>query len=232
VDNIKVLICDDSVAVHESLSSYLKAENIDVISVYNGEEALVTLQETKVDLVILDIMLPKMFGTEVCREIRKNSEIPIIMLSARAEELDRILGLELGADDYVTKPFSPREVVTRVKTILKRLAPKQETVVEKSKKKKLAELTIDMDSYEVFIDQTRMDLTPKEIEVLNFLAENMGKVMSREQILNGVWGYDYYGDTRAVDNQIKRIRQKFPETGVHFGIRAIYGVGYKFEVFS
>lgn len=227
MSTIKVLICDDSIAVHESLTSYLKAENIEVISVYDGESALAMLKREKIDLMILDIMLPKMFGTDVCREIRKTSEIPIIMLSAKGEELDRIIGLELGADDYVTKPFSPREVVTRVRTILKRIRPSAKQA--ESHVIQAAELTLDIDAYELFVSDEKIEMTPKEIEVLHYLVKNTGKVMNREQILNAVWGYDYCGDTRAVDNQIKRIRQKLPEVGVHFSIKAIYGVGYKFE---
>ena len=225
MSNITVLICDDKVAIHESLTTYLKAENIDAISVYDGESALEKLQEQKVDLVILDIMLPKMFGTDVCREIRKTSEVPIIMLSAKGDEMDRIIGLELGADDYVTKPFSPREVVIRIRTILKRMKPKEKVPVLK-----LAELSISIEAYEVFIVNKKIELTPKETEVLYFLAKNSGKVVNREQILNAVWGYDYFGDTRVVDTQVKRLRQKLPATNVHFAIKAIYGVGYKFEI--
>ncbi|SHJ52526.1 response regulator transcription factor [Parasporobacterium paucivorans] len=222
--NLTVLICDDNVAVHESISAYLNAENINVVSVYDGEKGLEQLQQRHFDMVILDIMLPKMFGTDVCREIRKTSDVPILMLSAKSEELDRIIGLELGADDYVTKPFSPREVVTRIKTILKRTTPKIE------KKVRFAELSIDMEAYSAFVHDVKIEFTPKEIETLYCLASNQGKVLSREQILNKVWGYDYYGDARVVDTQIKRLRQKLAIDDVHFAIKAVYGVGYKFEI--
>lgn len=222
--NTTVLICDDNAAVHESLTSYLKAAGIDIISVFNGDAALNMLKKKQIDLIILDIMLPKRFGTDICREIRQNSDIPIIMLSARSDEEDRILGLELGADDYVTKPFSPREVVIRVFTVLKRVNPKEldHTI-------SFQDLTIYPDSYKVLIHGQPLDVTPKEFSVLCYLAQNIGKVLSREYILNVVWGYDYYGDTRAVDTIIKRIRQKLMYADAQFSILSVYGVGYKLE---
>ena len=224
-NKIKVLICDDSEAVHESLSAYLKAENIECMSVYDGEQVLKTLKSQKFDLLILDIMLPKIFGTDVLREIRKTSDIPIIMLSARSEELDRILGLELGADDYITKPFSPREVVARIRAIFKRIQPKTNT----SGEIKAGTMTIDVDGYSVYFYGEKLELTPKEIETLIYFTNNKNKVLSREQIINKVLGYDYLGDTRALDTLIKRLRQKLPDIDVGFEIKAIYGVGYKLE---
>lgn len=222
---VKILICDDHPAVHESLSAYLKADHMECTSVYDGESALCALRDTHFDLLILDIMLPKLFGTDVCRELRRTSSIPIIMLSAKGEEHDRILGLELGADDYITKPFSPREVVARIRTILKRANPQGV-----QNRLTAAELTIDLSAYTVFVAGAAIDLTPKELELLACLVRHVGKVLSREQLLSHVWGYDYDGDTRAVDTQIKRLRQKLPHEGMHFAIRAIYGVGYKLEV--
>ncbi|MGN0969088.1 MAG: response regulator transcription factor [Oscillospiraceae bacterium] len=219
-----VLICDDNMAIHSSLTSYLKAEGIDVVSAFDGETALSELHRQSVDVMVLDVMLPGMDGYEVCREVRRFSDVHIIMLSAKGEELDRIVGLEVGADDYVSKPFSPREVVIRIKKALKRLYPKQEP-----KKLALAELTILPDSYEVYIRNQRVDLTPKETDVLSFLVCNAGKALTREHILNAAWGYEYCGDTRVVDSLIKRLRQKLPAGGVHFVIRSIYGVGYKIE---
>jgi len=218
-----VLICDDNAAVHESLASYLREEEIAVISVYDGETALQRLLAGGIDLAILDIMLPGISGIDVCREVRAVSKVPIIMLSAKGEEHDVIIGLKLGADDYVTKPFSPREVVTRVNTIFRRLSP----IIE-DKKLFLQELTIIPDAYEVYVSDKKIDLTPKETEILIYLVKNTGKVLSRDQILSAIWGYEYFGDTRAVDTQIKRIRQKLP-TATHFAIRSIYGVGYKLE---
>lgn len=222
--NHTVLICDDNMAIHSSLTSYLKAEGIDVISAFDGETALNELRRQSVDVMVLDVMLPGMDGYEVCREVRKHSDVYIIMLSARGEDLDRIVGLEVGADDYVSKPFSPREVVIRIKKALKRMHPKQEP-----KQLTLAELTILPDSYEVYIRGQKLEMTSKEIDVLSFLVSNAGKALTREHILNAAWGYEYYGDTRVVDSLIKRLRQKLSRSDVHFIIRSIYGVGYKIE---
>lgn len=219
-----VLICDDNIAIHSSLTSYLKADGIDVISAFDGETALQELRRHSIDVVVLDVMLPGMDGHEVCREIRKSSNVYIIMLSARGEELDRIIGLEVGADDYVTKPFSPREMVIRIRKALKRLYSIQEV-----KKLTLAELTVLPDSYQVFVGDQEIDMTSKEIDVLAFMVSNVGKALTREHILNAAWGYEYYGDTRVVDTLIKRLRQKLLKNDVHFTIRSIYGVGYKIE---
>ena len=220
-----VMICDDKEAVHESLTRFLREDGIDVISVYDGEAVLSTLAQAQVDLIILDVMLPRMNGTEVCRTIRKNSDVPIIFLSARSEEIDRIVGLELGGDDYVTKPFSPREVSIRVKKILSRTAsapaqPARQVL-------RYAELTVDLDTMEVFVREQKLDMTAKEVNLLAYLTRNVHKVLNREQILKAVWGYDYYGDTRAVDAVVKRIRKKLPSDNVHFCIQSIYGVGYR-----
>lgn len=219
-----VLICDDNMAVHSSLTSYLKAEDINVISVFDGESALRELRRKNVDVMVLDVMLPGMDGHEACREVRKISDVYIIMLSAKGEELDRIIGLEVGADDYVTKPFSPREMVIRIRKALKRLYS-----IHEIKKLALAELTVLPDSYEVFVRDQKVDLTSKEIDVLAFMLSNAGKALTREHILNAAWGYEYYGDTRVVDTLIKRLRQKLMQDNVHFAIRSIYGVGYKIE---
>ena len=210
-----ILICDDNKAVHEGLSGYLKALHYHIYSTYDGESAITVLEREKIDLVILDVMLPGIFGTEVCRQM---------MLSAKGDEIDRIIGLEIGADDYVTKPFSPREVAVRVRNMLRRAEKSQE-----NQRLVCAELCIVIEAYEVFVREEMVDLTPRETEVLYYLAKNAGRVLTRNQIMNCVWGYDYCGDTRAVDNQIKRIRQKLPADGVHFEIKAVYGVGYKFE---
>lgn len=223
-----VLICDDDEAVHESLASYFGTVDIDVISAYNGEDALSVLQKEKINLVILDIMMPKMFGTEVCKTIRKTSDVPIIMLSARGEELDRILGLELGADDYITKPFSPREVATRALVILRRMSvipPPEKT----RRKLSFRELQLDLDASEVWINGQNISFTLKERAMLAFFVQNAGIALSRDQIMNNVWGYDYYGDTRAVDTMVKRLRKKLPKSGTHFEITSVHGIGYKLE---
>ena len=224
--NITVLICDDNDAVHESINAYLQAEGMNSVSAYDGEIALKLLNENNFDLVVLDIMMPGLFGTEVCKEIRKTSDIPILMLSARSEEMDRIIGLEIGADDYITKPFSPREVVVRIKTILKRVQPKKEN----PKYLRAGNLSIDIDGYDVLVNNQEIELTAKEVELLVFLVKNTGKVVNREELLYKVWGYDYIGDTRAVDTLIKRIRQKIAKASPDFSIKSVYGVGYKFEV--
>lgn len=223
---IMVLICDDNIAVHESLNAYLQAEGMGSVSAYDGEQALQILAENQFDLVVLDIMMPGMFGTEVCKEIRKTSDIPILMLSARSEEIDRIIGLEIGADDYITKPFSPREVVVRIKTILKRVQPKKENPQRLTG----GNLSIDVEGYEVRINGELVELTAKETELLVFLVRNSGTVINREELLYKVWGYDYLGDTRTVDTMIKRIRQKIAIASPDFSIKSVYGVGYKFEV--
>ena len=219
-----MLICDDNIAVHKSICTYLEEENISVLSAYDGESALEMLKEWSVDLIILDIMLPGKNGMQICREIRKYSEVPIIMLSAKDSEIDRILGLEIGADDYVGKPFSPREVAIRAQKMLRRFSSHQD-----GKKLSVAELSIYPERYEAYVGNSKLNLTPKEVSLLSYLAYNTGKVLSREAILSSVWDYDYTGDTRTVDTHIKRLRKKLPDEGVHFAIRSIYGVGYKME---
>lgn len=220
-----VLICDDNRAVHESLTAYLTAAGIRSISLYNGNTLLSTLEKEDVDLVLLDIMLPGRFGTELCREIRRHSNVPIIFLSAKSEEEDRILGLQIGADDYVTKPFSPREVIARIFTVLKRSNPSHSVSTQL-----FSNLTLDVNAYRAYVDQQLLDLTPKEFQVLKLLIASSEKVLSRDYILDFVWGYEYYGDTRAVDTIIKRLRKKLAAAGAQCTIRAVYGVGYQLEV--
>lgn len=224
----RILICDDNEATHQILSVYLEAEGMRYHSVFNGRSALKMAESQNYDLIVLDVMMPGLSGTEVCREIRKFSEVPIIMLTGKGEEIDRILGLEMGADDYVLKPFSPREVAIRIKRILKRLEVRQVTMAKKITLDNL--LTIDLDRYEVKIAGNKIELTPKELEIFYFLVENQGQVFSREQLLDKIWGYDYFGDTRAVDTQIKRLRKKLDQGNHLFEIKAVYGVGYKFEM--
>ncbi len=229
MNDYTVLICDDKEAVHESLTRFLNDEDIRVISVYDGEAVLSEWKQHDVDLMILDIMLPNMNGTEVCRTIRRESDVPIIFLSARSEEIDRIVGLELGGDDYVTKPFSPREVSLRVKKILSRSAKAQQHAADTPQQTILRyqELSVNLDRMEVLSADKKLDMTAKEVHLLAYLIRNAQKVLNREQILQAVWGYDYYGDTRAVDAVVKRIRKKLPTEGVHYAIQSIYGVGYR-----
>ena len=224
METCTVLICDDNPAIHSSLGSFLAAEGIAVRAAHTGEEALDLFRRGGIDLVVLDIMLPGMDGLDVCREIRRTSDAPILMLSARDEELDRELGLELGADDYVVKPFSPREVTVRIKKMLRRLrAPAEPRGLT------LAELTVVPESFKAYIRGQEVDLTHKELEVLASMVAHAGEVLTREHLLNVAWGYDYFGDTRVVDALIKRIRQKIMAEGVHYAIRSVYGVGYVLE---
>lgn len=228
MSNARVLICDDNPALQKSLTGYFEAEHMEVVYADTGEEALARLREGKIDLLILDVMLPGISGTEVCLQVRKTSNIPILMLSAKGEEIDRIVGLEVGADDYVTKPFSPREVVIRSRKLLKRYT----SVPDCEMKYTLAELTVLPDSYEVYIGEQRVNLASKEFEVLRYLVSHAGKPMTREHIINAVWGYEYAGDPRIVDTLIKRLRHKLSDasdTEVHFAITTIFGVGYKAE---
>lgn len=219
-----ILICDDNIAVHESLSLYLNEAHMQVTSVYDGDAALDILQRREIHLIILDLMLPGKSGIEVLKEIKRFSDVPVICLSAKDSEFDRILGLELGAEDYITKPFFPREVVTRVQKILNRVGKKTLT-----KKIRFSNLSIDQNSYKAFLDDKSLELTPKELNLLALFAQNPGIVLSRERILNAIWGYDYYSDSRVVDTQVKKIRQKLPPEA-KFEIKSIYGVGYKMDL--
>jgi len=224
---LHILICDDQRAVHETLGVYLKSEGINYTSAYDGESAIQKAKNTNFDLIVLDLMMPKIFGIDVCKEIRKTSNVPIIMLTAKGEEIDRIIGLEIGADDYIVKPFSPREVVLRIKSVLRRY---NKSPSETVKKIEYEDLLINLDNYEMYVKGEIILTTPKEIEIMYYLASNPGRVFDREHLLSKIWGYDYYGDTRAVDTQIKRLRKKLPSEGVSWEIKSVYGVGYKFEV--
>ncbi len=222
-----ILICDDQKIIHETLGVYLENEGFAHSSAYDGIEAVEKAQAENPALIILDLMMPGKSGIEVCRAIRQSSRVPIIMLTAKGEEIDRILGLELGADDYIVKPFSAREVVARVKAVLRRINAAKNEPGQKALH--FDRLDINVASYEVKVDGKTVPFTPKEVEILYLLASHPGRVFEREQILSQVWGYDYFGDTRAVDTQIKRIRQKIPVEGVNWGLKTVYGVGYKFE---
>ena len=224
---VKILICDDEPVVHESLRLYFEAEEYEVVDAYDGDEGLAKA-DSSISLMILDIMMPKKSGIDVCREIRKNSSLPIVMLTAKGEEIDRILGLELGADDYIVKPFSPREVVARVKAILRRVETKAQT--KDPNILSYNGLTIDLNSYTVTLRGEKVICTPKEIEILFMLASNPGQVFTRDTLLSRVWGYDFAGETRTVDTHIKRLRAKLDSDGLGWSIKTIYGVGYKFEL--
>lgn len=228
MSTIKILIADDDPNVHESLGIYIRDAGYETVDVFDGAAAVTAVGEPDVALCVLDIMMPVMSGIDACKEIRKTSRIPIIMLTAKGEEIDRILGLELGADDHIVKPFSPREVVTRIKAVLRRTNDQKQTQDDGCVT--FDQLVIDIKSYTVTLRGQPIICTPKEIEILFMLASNPGQVFTREQLLNKVWGYDFAGETRTVDTHIKRIRAKLDNTGLNWSIKTIYGVGYKFEV--
>lgn len=223
-----ILIADDDPVVHESLGLYLSSEGYEHQSAYDGQQALDMCESLHPDMMVLDLMMPRVSGIDVCRTIRQNSSLPIIMLTAKGEEIDRILGLELGADDYIVKPFSPREVLARIKAVLRRFSEKASE--EDSSIIRLPQLEISLENYQVKVAGKVIPCTPKEVEILHMLTSNVGQVFSREQILSRVWGYDYFGDTRTVDAHIKRIRQKLPQENVPWALKTVYGVGYRFEV--
>jgi two-component system response regulator ResD len=224
-----ILVVDDEDHIRELVRLYLEKEGFTVAMAKDGEEALEKARTQVPQLVVLDIMLPKLDGWDVCREARKFSQVPIIMLTAKGEEFDKVLGLELGADDYLTKPFSPRELVARVRAILRRAVPDGPRAGEDIIS--LPGLIINQSSREVTVSGQEAALTPKEFDLLWFLAGHPGKVFTREQLLTAVWGYDYYGDLRTVDTHIKRVREKVERNGSgSYHIRTVWGVGYKFEV--
>lgn len=223
----RVLVADDDRSVHETLGVYFRREEYQMLSAFDGEETIEMMHKSRPDIIILDIMMPKKDGLMVCREIRRESNVPIIMLSAKADEFDRLLGLELGADDYIAKPYSPREVVARIKAVLRRLHESREQ--DQATHLVVDNLDIDMNAYIVKLNDRQVPCTPKEIEILWTLAGNQGMVFSREHLLQSIWGYDYLGDTRAVDSHIKRIRAKLCKEGNGWDIRTVWGVGYRFE---
>ncbi len=223
----KILIVDDDVNICELLRLYLTKENYDTLVCNDGESALKTTLEQKPDLVLLDIMLPKLDGWQVCRAIRKESDVPIIMTTAKGETFDKILGLELGADDYVTKPFDAKEVVARVKAVLRRCCPDNDNDV---KEVRFDKLSINLTNYELVVNGKPVDTPPKELELVYHLASNPNRVYTRDQLLDEVWGFDYYGDSRTVDVHVKRLREKLEGVSDEWSLKTVWGVGYKFEV--
>lgn len=220
-----ILICDDEAGIHESLRLYLEKDGFAVHSVYRGDAVMGAFFSLAPDLIILDIMMPGQSGTDVCAEIRKTSTVPVIMLTAKGEEVDRLLGFELGADDYIVKPFSPREVVSRIHVIFRRL----DSMEAAKGALKIGNTTVDIQSYDVSCGEERIVLSPKEVEIVYLLAGHPRQVFTREQLLDSIWGYDFDGDTRVVDTAIKRIRRKMPERSSIY-IKSVYGVGYKAEI--
>lgn len=221
----KILIIDDDNNICELLRLYIEKEGYEVIIANDGKSALKIFEETNPKLIMLDIMLPELDGWQVCREIRKKSDCPIIMLTAKDEVFDKVLGLELGADDYIVKPFEGKEVVARIKAVLRRY-DKHDDLKEVNYDK----LNINISNYELKVNGKIIDTPPKELELIYHLACNPNKVFTRNQLLDEVWGFDYYGDSRTVDVHIKRLREKLEDVSDQWSLKTVWGVGYKFEV--
>ncbi len=222
----KILVVDDDLNICELLRLYLEKEDYTVVIANDGASAVSTFNAENPALVLLDIMLPKLDGWQVCREIRKFSEVPIIMLTAKGEVFDRVLGLELGADDYVVKPFDAKEVLARIKAVLRRSAS---SMADEVKEVHYDKLSINLTNYELRVNGVQVDTPPKEMELIFHLAKNPNRVFTRDQLLDEVWGFDYYGDSRTVDVHIKRLREKLDGVSDKWELRTVWGVGYKFE---
>ena len=229
----KILVVDDDINICELLRLYIEKEGYEVIIANDGGQAVAKFKTERPDLVMLDIMLPVLDGWQVCREIRKTSQCPIIMLTAKGEVFDKVLGLELGADDYVVKPFETKEIVARIKAVLRRVnggnvpvAEEQDTNKEVSFDKPVINLT----NYELRVNGEQIDTPPKEMELIYHLASNPNRVFTRDQLLDEVWGFDYYGDSRTVDVHVKRLREKLEGVSDKWALKTVWGVGYKFEV--
>lgn len=224
MDTLKVMVVDDEARMRKLVRDFLVRNDFDVVEAADGQEAVDKFYEQKdIALIILDVMMPKMDGWEVVREIRKISKVPIIMLTARSEERDELLGFELGVDDYISKPFSPKTLVARVEAILRRT-----NTITSEDILKAGAIEINKAAHEVKIDGKNVDLSYKEFELLSYFIENQGIALSREKILNSVWNYDYFGDARTIDTHVKKLRSKMGEHGDY--IKTIWGMGYKFEV--
>ena len=226
----KILIVDDDNNIAELISLYLTKECFDTKIVNDGEEALIAFEQYNPNLILLDLMLPGIDGYQVCREVRAKANVPIIMLSAKGEIFDKVLGLELGADDYMMKPFDSKELVARVKAVLRRYQPvKTEEVIPDLKCVKYEDLVINLSNYSVIYMGQVVDMPPKELELLYFLASSPNQVFTREQLLDHIWGYEYIGDTRTVDVHVKRLREKIKDHA-NWSLATVWGIGYKFEV--
>lgn len=224
----KILIVDDDANICELLRLYLEKDGFDTVVASDGEQALDFASKVSPDLILLDIMIPKLDGWQVCREIRKTMNTPIIMLTAKGETFDKILGLELGADDYVSKPFDTKEVVARIKAVLRR--SKENDPQNKVQEVRFDKLRINLTNYELEVDGKVIDTPPKEMELIYHLASNPNRVYTRDQLLDEVWGFDYYGDSRTVDVHVKRLREKLENVSPEWSLKTVWGVGYKFEV--
>lgn len=224
MDTLKILVVDDESRMRKLVKDFLTKKNFQVLEAGNGEEAMdIFYEEKDIALIILDVMMPKMDGWEVCREIRRNSKVPIIMLTARSDERDELLGFDLGVDEYISKPFSPKILVARVEAILRRTGQNNpEDVIS------AGGIVIDKAAHLATVDGKPMELSFKEFELLTYFLENQGIALSREKILNSVWNYDYFGDARTIDTHVKKLRSKMGDKGEY--IKTVWGMGYKFEV--
>lgn len=226
----KVLIVDDEANICELIRLYVEKEGYNAIIATDGAKAVEKFMQEKPDMVLLDIMLPVKDGWQVCREIRAVSDTPIIMLTAKGETFDKVLGLELGADDYIVKPFEPKELVARMKAVLRRTEARMAPQEESGDELVFDGLKIGRETYEIYLDGKKIEMPPKEFELLYFLAKNKNKVYTRDQLLDEIWGYEFFGDSRTVDVHIKRIREKIESEGKNWQLKTVWGVGYKFEV--
>lgn len=223
----KILVVDDDQNICELLRLYIEKDGFQVVIANDGKRALELFRSENPDLIMLDIMLPELDGWQVCREVRKESQCPIIMLTAKGEVFDKVLGLELGADDYVVKPFETKEVVARIKAVLRRSGHSGHNDI---KEVKYDRLSINLTNYELRVNGVQIDTPPKEMELIYHLASNPNRVFTRDQLLDEVWGFDYYGDSRTVDVHVKRLREKLEHVSPQWDLKTVWGVGYKFEV--
>ncbi len=219
----KILIVEDDENIRELIKLYLEREGYEIMEAANGAEGLQEFKNKKPDLILLDVMMPVMDGWQLCKEIRRESQTPIIMITAKSETFDKVTGLEMGADDYIAKPLEMREVVARVRAVLRRFTPDETGKIEYDK------LMIDKQAYDLVVDGKRVDAPPKEIELLYYLAQSPNRVFTRAQLLDDVWGFEYFGDTRTVDVHIKRLREKLENVSDKWELKTVWGVGYKFE---
>ena len=224
---VKIMVVDDDSNICELLRLYLEKEGFEAVIASNGQKALDMFDAEKPDLMLLDVMMPQLDGWQVCREIRKESSCPIIMLTAKGEVFDKVLGLELGADDYVVKPFETKEVIARIKAVLRRSGAQDQ---KKAKEVSYDGLYINMENYELRVRGKQIDTPPKEMELIYHLASNPNRVYTRDQLLDEVWGFEYYGDSRTVDVHVKRLREKLDGVSDQWTLKTVWGVGYKFEV--
>ena len=227
----KALIVEDDINIAELLKIYLQKDGFETENAYDGKKAVELAEKFRPDIILLDIMLPLMDGWQVCREVRKNSQVPIIMLTAKGESMDKVSGLEMGADDYVTKPFDPKELIARVHAVMRRTdCGCTEEAEDTGRKLVYDNLVINLDSYELLVKGEKIDTPPKELELLFHLASYPNRVFTRNQLLDEVWGFDYFGDSRTVDVHVKRLREKIEGVSPKWELNTVWGVGYKFKV--